>query len=124
DRTRSRCSTIAASRSRAGASRLCGPPPRRSAPQASPLGADHRVDPTSKGPAVRFLISSVRRQLPAAFMGVSAIFLVAIALGWTGIGAVDGKVQSSAKEDLVLEQASGAARDISASQLSAVIAQS
>jgi hypothetical protein len=72
---------------------------------------------------VRFLISSVRRQLLAAFMGVSAIFLVAVALGWTGIGAVDAKVQSSAKEDQVLEQASGAARDIASSQLSTVIDQ-
>ncbi|HEX4672697.1 MAG TPA: HAMP domain-containing protein, partial [Solirubrobacteraceae bacterium] len=70
---------------------------------------------------MRFLISSVRRQLLAAFMGVSAIFLVAVALGWTGIGAVDAKVQSSAKEDQVLEQASGAARDIAASQLATVI---
>jgi methyl-accepting chemotaxis protein len=54
-------------------------------------------------------------------MGVSAIFLIAIALGWTGIGAVDAKVRSSAKEDQVLEQASGAARDVSASQLATVI---
>ena len=51
---------------------------------------------------MRFLISSVRRQLLAAFMGVSAIFLVAVALGWTGIGAVDAKVQSAAKEQQVL----------------------
>ena len=90
-------------------------------PQASPSAADDRADPTSKGPAVRFLISSVRRQLLAAFMGVSAIFLVAIALGWTGIGAVDAKVHSSAKEQQVLEQASGSARDLAASELATVI---
>ena len=70
---------------------------------------------------MRFLISSVRRQLLAAFMGVSAIFLVAIALGWTGIGAVDAKVQSAAKEQQVLEQASGSARDLAASELATVI---
>ena len=70
---------------------------------------------------MRFLISSVRRQLLAAFMGVSAIFLVAVALGWTGIGAVDAKVQSAAKEQQVLEQASGSARDLAASELATVI---
>ena len=70
---------------------------------------------------MRFLISSVRRQLLAAFMGVSAIFLVAIALGWTGIGAVDAKVQSAAKEQQVLEHASGSARDLAASELATVI---
>ena len=31
-----------------------------------------------------FLTSSVRRQLIAAFMAVSLVFMVAIALGWTG----------------------------------------
>ena len=70
---------------------------------------------------MRFLISSVRRQLLAAFMGVSAIFLVAVALGWTGIGAVDAKVQSAAKEQQMLEQASGSARDLAASELATVI---
>jgi len=70
---------------------------------------------------VRFLISSVRRQLLAAFMGVSAIFLVAIALGWMGIGAVDANVKSAATEQQILEQASGSARDLAASQLATVI---
>ena len=54
-------------------------------------------------------------------MGVSAIFLVAICFGWTGIGAVDAKVHSAAKEQQVLEQASGSARDLAASELATVI---
>jgi methyl-accepting chemotaxis protein len=70
---------------------------------------------------VRFLISSIRRQLLAAFMGVSAIFLIAIALGWSGIGKVDAKVQSAAKEQQILERASGSARDLAASELATVI---
>ena len=63
-----------------------------------------------------FLISSVRRQLIAAFVAVSLLFLVALVLGWTSIGSVNGKVQSSAKMLPVLEQATGQARDMVASE--------
>jgi methyl-accepting chemotaxis protein len=70
---------------------------------------------------VRFLISSVRRQLLAAFLAVSLIFLIAVAFGWTSIGSVNAKAQNGARDEKVLEQASGAARDLAASQLATVL---
>ncbi len=64
-----------------------------------------------------FLISSVRRQLIGAFVAVCLVLLVAVFVGWSSIGSVDGKVQSGAKELPTLEQATGHARDMVASEL-------
>jgi methyl-accepting chemotaxis protein len=65
---------------------------------------------------VSFVISSVRRQLSAAFLAVSLLFLVAIIIGFSGVGSVDSKVRSGAKVQPLLEQASGQARDMVASE--------
>jgi methyl-accepting chemotaxis protein len=70
---------------------------------------------------VRFLISSVRRQLFVAFLAVSVIFLIAVEFGWSAIGSVNSKVQSSGANEQVLEQATGNARDMSASELGTVL---
>jgi methyl-accepting chemotaxis protein len=70
---------------------------------------------------VRFLISSIRRQLIVAFFAVSLIFAIALALGFTSIGSVNAKVQSGAKDEKVLEQATGNARAMEASELGTVL---
>jgi methyl-accepting chemotaxis protein len=70
---------------------------------------------------VSFLISSVRRQLIGAFVAVCLVFVVALLIGWSSIGSVNGKVQSGAKELPTLEQATGHARDMVASELGAVL---
>jgi methyl-accepting chemotaxis protein len=70
---------------------------------------------------VSFVISSVRRQLLAAFAAVSLLFVVAIVLGWTGVSSVNSKVQSGAKELPMLEQATGHARDMVASEADLVL---
>ena len=67
------------------------------------------------------LISSVRRQLLGAFAAVSLFFLVAVVLGWTSIGSVNSKVQSSAKTLPVLEQAAGRDREMVASEVVSII---
>ncbi|HTP23799.1 MAG TPA: methyl-accepting chemotaxis protein [Solirubrobacteraceae bacterium] len=68
-----------------------------------------------------FLISSVRRQLLGAFAAVSLVFLLALVLGWTSIGSVNSKAQAGAEELPVLEQATGHARDMVASEADAVL---
>ena len=68
-----------------------------------------------------FLISSVRRQLIGAFVAVCLVFLVALVLGWTSIGSVNSKVQAGAKELPTLEQATGHARDMVASEAESVL---
>jgi methyl-accepting chemotaxis protein len=70
---------------------------------------------------VSFLISTVRRQLIGAFVAVCLVLLVAVLVGWSGIGSVNGKVQSGAKQLPVLEAASGHARDMVASEVSSVL---
>jgi methyl-accepting chemotaxis protein len=70
---------------------------------------------------VSFLMSSVRRQLLGAFAAVSLLFLIALVLGWTSIGSVDSKVQSGGKQLPVLEQATGQARDMVASEADSVL---
>ncbi|MBV9805015.1 MAG: methyl-accepting chemotaxis protein, partial [Solirubrobacterales bacterium] len=68
-----------------------------------------------------FLISSVRRQLIGGFVAVCLVFIVALLVGWSSIGSVNGKVQSGAKELPTLEQATGHARDMVASELGAIL---
>ncbi|MGH2884276.1 MAG: hypothetical protein ACRDPA_16555, partial [Solirubrobacteraceae bacterium] len=68
-----------------------------------------------------FLISSVRRQMILAFAAVSLVLLIALVLGWTSIGSVDSKVRSGAKQLPVLEQATGQARDMVASEADSVL---
>ena len=68
-----------------------------------------------------FLISSVRRQLIAAFVAVSLVFAIALVIGWSSIGSVNAKAQSGAKELPVLEGATGHARDMVASEVSTVL---
>jgi methyl-accepting chemotaxis protein len=66
---------------------------------------------------VSFVISSVRRQLIAAFVAVSLLFLVAVVIGFSGVGSMDSQVKSGAKVQPLLEQASGQARDMVASEV-------
>ncbi|MGA8338008.1 MAG: hypothetical protein WB761_24975, partial [Solirubrobacteraceae bacterium] len=68
-----------------------------------------------------FLISSVRRQLIGAFIAVSLVFVIALVIGWSSIGSVNGKVQSGARQLPTLEQATGHARDMVASEVSTVL---
>jgi methyl-accepting chemotaxis protein len=70
---------------------------------------------------VSFLISSVRRQLIGAFVAVCLVFIVALLVGWSSIGSVNGKVQSGAKQLPTLEQATGHTRDMVASQLGSIL---
>jgi methyl-accepting chemotaxis protein len=70
---------------------------------------------------VSFLISSVRRQLIGGFVAVSLVFVIALVLGWSSIASVNSKVQSGAKELPVLEQATGHARDMVASEVGSVV---
>jgi methyl-accepting chemotaxis protein len=70
---------------------------------------------------VSFLISSVRRQLIGAFVAVSLVFLVAVIVGWSSIGSINGKVQSGAKQLPTLEQATGHTRDMVASELGSIL---
>jgi len=70
---------------------------------------------------VSFLISSVRRQLLGAFVAVSLVFVIALVIGWSSIGSVNSKVQSGAKTLPVLEQATGHARDMVASEVVSVL---
>jgi methyl-accepting chemotaxis protein len=65
---------------------------------------------------VSFLTSSVRRQLIGAFVAVSLVFVIALVVGWSSIGSVDAAVQSGAKQLPPLEQATGHARDMVASE--------
>ncbi len=68
-----------------------------------------------------FLFSSVRRQLIGAFVAVCLVFIIALLIGWSSIGSVNSKVQSGAKELPTLEQATGHARDMVASELGSVL---
>jgi methyl-accepting chemotaxis protein len=70
---------------------------------------------------VSFLISSVRRQLIGAFVAVSLVFMIALVIGWSGIGSVNSKVQSGAEVLPVLEKATGHARDMVASEVVSVL---
>jgi methyl-accepting chemotaxis protein len=70
---------------------------------------------------VSFVISSVRRQLIAAFVAVSLMFTISLVIGWTSVGSINAKVQSSAHQDGVLEAATGNARNMVASQAIAVL---
>jgi hypothetical protein len=70
---------------------------------------------------VSFVISSVRRQLIAAFVAVSLMFTISLVIGWTSVGSINDKVQSSAQQDGVLVAATGNARNMVASQAIAVL---
>jgi hypothetical protein len=67
-----------------------------------------RIDPpVTKGPGttMRFLISSLRRQLLGAFLAVTAVFLIALLIGYSAVGSVQSKVQAAGKQSTVLAQA-------------------
>jgi methyl-accepting chemotaxis protein len=70
---------------------------------------------------VKFLTSSVRRLLIAAFVAVCLVFAIALVVGWSSIGSVNGKVQSGAKSLPTLEAGTGHARDIAASEVATVL---
>jgi methyl-accepting chemotaxis protein len=70
---------------------------------------------------VKFLTSSVRRLLIGAFLAVCVVFVIALVVGWSSIGSVNGKVQSGAKALPALEAAAGHARDMVASEVETVL---
>jgi methyl-accepting chemotaxis protein len=70
---------------------------------------------------MRFLISSLRRQLLGAFLAVTAVFLIALLIGYSAVGSVQSKVQAAGKQSTVLAQASGHARDMAASEVMTVV---
>jgi methyl-accepting chemotaxis protein len=63
------------------------------------------------------LTSSIRRQLIASFAIVSVLYLVALAIGFSSVSSVNSTVQSAAKDDAVLQQATGHARDMMFSEV-------
>ena len=70
---------------------------------------------------MRFITSSVRRQLIAGFTAVAALFLIALVVGWSSVGSVNSTVQSSAKQDTLLQEATGHARDMAFSEIRTVL---
>ena len=68
-----------------------------------------------------FLMSSLRRQLLGAFTLVTAIYVIALLIGYSGVGSIHSKVQAAAKQQAVLAQATGDARDIEVSQAQTVL---
>ena len=68
-----------------------------------------------------FLISSVRRQLIAAFVAVSLVFAIALVIGWSSIGSVNAKVAVRRQGAAGARGATGHARDMVASEVSTVL---
>jgi methyl-accepting chemotaxis protein len=70
---------------------------------------------------MKFLTSSMRRQLLGAFTAITALSLVALVIGYSGIGSVRDQVLSAAQQEASLQQAIGNARDMVASQAATVL---
>jgi methyl-accepting chemotaxis protein len=66
---------------------------------------------------MNFLLSSLRRQLLAAFALVAVLFLAALFVGYSGVGSVRSKVDTGAKQLPTLEKATGQTRDMALSEL-------
>ena len=65
---------------------------------------------------MHFIASRLRRQLLVAFAVVAAVFLVALLIGWSDIGAIGNKARSGEAQLAVLASASGNARDLQGSE--------
>ena len=65
---------------------------------------------------MHFIASRLRRQLLVAFAVVAGVFLIALLIGWSNIGAIDNKVRSGEEQLSVLASASGNARDLQGSE--------
>src|SRR6185437_10322704 len=59
-----------------------------------------------------FFTNSLRRQLLAAFAAVALLFVIALAVGYQGVGSVNNKLRGAAADHAVLQAATGHARDI------------
>ncbi len=68
-----------------------------------------------------FLNRSLRRQLFAGFAAVTAVLLIALAVGWLSIGAVDRTLTAAEGKQALLQEAGGDARDMATSQVMTVI---
>jgi methyl-accepting chemotaxis protein len=65
---------------------------------------------------VRLINSSIRRLLFAAFAAVAALFLIALAIGYQGVGSVNSQLTGAGTEQTVLQAATGHARDMLVSE--------
>jgi methyl-accepting chemotaxis protein len=70
---------------------------------------------------MRFITATLRRQLIAAFAAVSAIFLLALVIGWSSVGSIGDKVHSGASQLDTLASATGNARDLQGSEVRALL---
>ena len=70
---------------------------------------------------MHFVAARLRRQLIAAFAVVVAVFLVALAVGWSNVGAIGDKVRSGESQLDVLAGASGDARDLQGSEVRTIL---
>jgi methyl-accepting chemotaxis protein len=68
-----------------------------------------------------FITRSLRRQLFAGFAAVAAVLLLALAVGWLSIGAVDHRLAEAEHRQAALAAAGGDARDMATTQVMAVI---
>ncbi|MGZ4298406.1 MAG: HAMP domain-containing protein, partial [Solirubrobacteraceae bacterium] len=70
---------------------------------------------------MRFIANSLRRQLLAAFAAVAVLFLIAVAVGYQGVGSVNGKLRAAAGDQSLLQEGTGHTRDMLISEVMTVI---
>jgi methyl-accepting chemotaxis protein len=70
---------------------------------------------------MHFVAARLRRQLIAAFAVVAGVFLIALLVGYSNVGAIGDKVRSGESQLDVLASASGAARDLQGSEVRTIL---
>ena len=61
---------------------------------------------------MHFLTNSLRRQLLSAFAAVAVLFTIALAVGYQGVGSVNGNLRSAAADQPLLQAGTGHTRDM------------
>jgi methyl-accepting chemotaxis protein len=59
-----------------------------------------------------FFTKSLRRQLIAAFAAVAIVFVIALVVGYQGVGSVNAKLRSAAADQALLQEGTGHTRDM------------
>jgi methyl-accepting chemotaxis protein len=70
---------------------------------------------------MRFFTKSLRRQLLAAFAAVAVLFGIALAVGYTGVGSVNGKLRKAASDQSLLQEGTGHTRDMLISEVMTIL---
>jgi methyl-accepting chemotaxis protein len=68
-----------------------------------------------------FIANSLRRQLLTAFAAVAVVFLIALAVGYQGVGSVNQTLHSAAGHQDLLQNATGHTRDMLISETMTII---